>query len=415
MANALPREAAVAVESTFGVGPVWTGAGLAIKVIEPEAELVREQLDNENITPRRLAVLDQILGLKSTSTVNLAIYGTASGVNAADQQPAVATVASHILHSGLGGRTLGFRAALAGTGTVTIPNVVTDPGYVNGMWVFAFDDSEGTGGWHRIEDASATPALTISPDLPLGPDAADIFYAAIMIYPHELAMDHTSAGYTTLSWLFQGEHVDDVFELLGCKPTIGIEGLAAGELLKFSCAHNVLDWPDVQPAKQVLAGTPSGIAPLTVGSGVQTTIKLADFGTPLVDVDCRGTTDIDPGVTWGPVSGACGTEGVKGWVSEITAATITIRLAFADPSWDAKYEAGTKQHLLISIGDKPTNAVGIYFGNLEFAARPKRINEAGVTTTELMFRSHEDPADTTGLTGDDLALRRAPFVLLFAA
>ena len=70
MAHALPRQAAITVESTFGEDQAdWTANGLAIKVIEPDFELVRDEAENENIIPRRQAILDLIPGIKSESTL----------------------------------------------------------------------------------------------------------------------------------------------------------------------------------------------------------------------------------------------------------------------------------------------------------------------------------------------------------
>jgi hypothetical protein len=69
----------------------------------------------------------------------------------------------------------------------------------------------------------------------------------------------------------------------------------------------------------------------------------------------------------------------------------------------------------LQFGDQPTSATGIYFGNMEYMMRPQRVDEGGETITEIVLRAHEDAADTTGLTGDHLAQRRAPFVLLHTA
>jgi hypothetical protein len=70
--------------------------------------------------------------------------------------------------------------------------------------------------------------------------------------------------------------------------------------------------------------------------------------------------------------------------------------------------------MLIQNGDQPTGATGIYFGNLEYAGRPQRVDEGGETITEITFVAHEDPAGGTGTTSDDAQLR-APFVLLHTA
>lgn len=421
MAHALPRDAAATVEITFAETQLdWPTNGAPIEIIGPEFELTRAEDENENIVPRRQAVHDLIPGLKSGSTLSHSIYMTASGVNAADQAPAVATTESDILRSALGGRTLGFRSDLDGAGTAAIPSMTADPGYVAGDWVFGYGTAGSSGRFVRIESiAGAGPyTATLLDPLPFAPTASDVLYAAISGYSDELSHDHTSANYTTLGWLIQGEDTDDVFALQGCKPAVTIEGIAAGERVTYNFEYLVAGWPDVMPAKQALAGTPSGIAPITVATGAKAQILLADFGSPLAGVDCRGTVGVELGVTWAQLMGPCAgenAEGIKGYISEITPATVTLRVAFDDPTFVAEYIAGTKKHLLIQNGDQPTNATGIYFGKLEYASRPQRVDEGGETITEIVLRALEDPADTTGLTGDDLAQRRAPFTLLHTA
>jgi hypothetical protein len=421
MAHALPRDAYFTVETTFGEDQTdWPTNGKPIKIIEPDFELTRSEEENENITPRRQAVLDLVRGLKNGSTLSHGLYMTAAGVNAADQAQAVATNESDILRSGIGGRRLGYRSDLDGAGTAAAPSMIADPGYVAGDWAFGWDDSASAGRFVRIESMAGVGPFTANLLDPLldAPAVGDVLYACITIYPDELAHDHTSANYTTLGWLLQGEDTDDVFALRGCKPSVGIEGIAAGERVRYTLDYLVADWPDVMPAKQTIAGAPSGIAPLTVGTGSKATILIGDVGSPLAGLDCRGTVEIDLGITWEQLPGPCSdVQGIKGYISSITPATLTLRAAFDDPSFVAEYLAGTKKHCLIQLGDQPTNATAIYFGELEYMERPQRADEGGETITELMFRAHEDPGDTTGLAdpSDDLQQRRAPWVLLHSA
>ena len=416
MAHAEPRSTFLTVEALLGEDQAdWPSNGNPIKVIGPEAELTAGETANENIKPRRQAIHDQIKGLKSDSTYSHEMYMTASGVNAADQGTAVATLESDILRSSFGGRTLGLRADIA-AGTAAIPTVASDPGFANGDWVFGWDDSASSGRFVRIDDVGASPALTLLDPLLDVPTASDILYAAITIFSDELSQDSGSGNFTTLGWLLQGEGTTDVFELRGCKPTVSISGIAAGEVVKYGVEYMVSDWDDVMPVKQTIAGAPSGLGPITVGTGAKATILIADVGSPLAAVSCRGSADIELGVAWAKLMGPCGgSQGVKGYISELTPATVTLRIVFDDVAQVAKYTAGTKQHLLIQNGDQPTNATAIYFGNLEYSGRMQRVDEGGETITEITFLAHEDPGDTTGLTGDDLAQRRAPFVLLHTA
>jgi hypothetical protein len=418
--HADPREFAFTVETTFAeVQSDWTANGIPVYVIEPDAPLERAHLDNENIRPRRLFVHDYVHGLRSGSTMSWGHYLTAAGVSAAEATQAVATAESTIYHSALGGRTLGWSIGLAGTGTAAIPEVDADPGFVAGDWGFFYDTSGSTGEFRRIESIAAGPpvALTLLEALSFTPDdAADVLHAVIAVYPDEPALnDYSDPNHTTLGVLVQGEDIDDVYVGQGCKPAMSIEAITAGEPVKASIEAMVTTYPDAMPAKQTLTGTPSGIAPVVASIGTATTIRLGDFGGALAGVDCRGSVEVELAYAWDPVQGPCGTEGVKGYIGTgLGEAMVTITVAI-DDDFDVDEFAETKKHLMIQVGDQPTNAIAIYWPRLEFAEKPVRVDEGGTTSMTLKFRAQEDTASIAGLTGDDIAQRRAPVIILMAA
>jgi hypothetical protein len=320
-----------------------------------------------------------------------------------------------VIRSALGGRRLGWSIGADGIGTVTIPGTDADPGFTPGEWIFYWDDSVGAGTLHRIESSTAT-TVTLLNDLPALPDdAADVLHASIQHYPDEPALnDATHANNTTLSWFVQGEDAEDRQEMSGCKPTISVDGITAGTPVKLTLEHAVTTWPEVMPAKITILGDPSGIAPVVPGTGQSTTVLMGDVGGPLAPVDCRGTIDVELNYAWAGVEGNCGTEGIKGYTGSDVTAGLTLRVRF-DDDYDAEFAADQRKHVLIQIGTQPGNTIGIYLGNLEYIESPDRIDEGDQTTSELTFTAHEDPADTTGLTGDELALRRAPVVLIHTA
>ena len=415
-----PREFFFVVESTLGAGPAtdWPTDGRPMLVIEPDVTGVTQaRLDNENIRPTRLDMNDMIEGLKSDSTVSWSMYLTATGVSAAEAAQAVSTDQTTIYKSALGGERLCFAIGFAGTGTAATPDLDADPGFIPGDWGFAYDASGGRGLFVRTETTGASPTLLdpldFTPD-----DAADVWHATIINYPDEGALNNwNDANHTTLATLIQGDATEDVYELLGVKPTMNIDSITAGELVRVTIEAGVTDYPDQMPAKQTIAGTPTGIAPTTVATGTATTVRLADFGSALAAVDCRGSIDIELGISWERVQGPCGTEGNKGWFATIEAATITMTLEY-DDDFDDDFFTNPQpyQHIMIQVGDQPTNAWCIYFPKLEIMEKPTRVDEQGTTSIQVTWRAHTDPAAVgSGLTGDDLDRRRAPFVIVQAA
>lgn len=418
MAHALPREAKVFVESTFAeTQSDWDANATEILVIEPDVTgQDKAFLPNENIQARRLNPHGFIQGLKSDSSLSLSLYMTAAGVNAADQGTAVATIQSDIYRAALGGRTLGHRADVAG-GTASTPTFTTDPGFEVGDWLFVYDTSESRGEWARVETVGVTPDVTLLWDLSFTPDATDIAYAAIAIFPDEAAMnDHADANHTTLGWLIQGEDTEDVQIFQGCKPTMEIDGITSGEPVKVTVEHMVTDWVDA-PTQVTFTSAAAGIAPTVPATGTATSLRMADFGSTLLaaGVDCRGTITPNLGYGWEKVMGVCGREGVKGHIGTGQGEGGPTIMVEYDSQYQAEAIAGTKKHILLEVGDQPLSAWAVYWPRAEYAEIPDRVDEGGSTASQLVFRALEDTASTSGLTGDDIDQRRAPVIILICA
>jgi hypothetical protein len=95
-------------------------------------------------------------------------------------------------------------------------------------------------------------------------------------------------------------------------------------------------------------------------------------------------------------------------------ATLEIIVPY-DNAYDTAFEAQTKYHFMMQVGTTATTAWGLYCARMKFAAKPKRVDEGGITGHKLSFVCMEDTASTSGLTGDNIDKRRAPWVLLIAA
>lgn len=416
--HALPREAAVFVEASLAEAQAdWDANATEIFVIEPDVTGVTQgNLDSENIRPRRTFVHDMIRALKSDSTFTTQIYMTASGVNAADQAQAVATIQSDIMLAALGGRKLGFRADISG-GTAAAPQITTDPGFQPGDWIFAFDTSAGVGEFARIETITGVGPFDLNLLFPLSftPDGTDVAHAVIMVYPGEAALnDHSDANHTTLGWLVQGEGAPDVFELRGCKPAMELEGITAGEPVKATFEHGVVDWTTAPP-KETFTTAPAGIAPTTVGTGKTAKVKIADFGVAPADVDTRGTLTVNFGIGWDQDRGPNGCEGVHGYVATGVGEGGPQLTVDDDNVYDTDWRDEVKKNLYVQVGDQTTDAWGVYWPRLEYRATPTRVDEGGLTSAQLDFRAQEDTASITGLAGDEIEKRRAPFMIMIVA
>lgn len=414
--SSLPRTAACLAETEFAEAQDdWDGDATELYVIEPNVEAVAQTLvDNANIVPRQTCKHRKIKGLKSDATFSCSIYPTAPGVSAAEAAAATATIESTIMRAAVGGVDLGYCEGLAG-GSASAPELEADPGMVAGDFGFFFDTSEGVGEFRRIESVAAA-VLTLFEDLSFTPDVggADVMHAVIDVYPNEDAIEnHADANHVTLGWKVQGRDPEDAYELRGCKPTMGAVGIVAGEPTVIEFAHKVVTWAQT-PAPTSWTSAPSGEAPHVPGVGATCSVRLGTFGGAMAEVAARGTITFTPGIEHEQDKGPNGTEGVHGYSGTIGDATLELTLEY-DADYIDEFVSGALKHCMIQIGDTPTTAWAIYCPRLEYSAEPVRVDEAGMTSIRVTLRCLEDTASVSGLSGDDIDKRRAPWHLLFAA
>jgi hypothetical protein len=415
--HSAPREAAVFVESSLAEDQTnWDSNATEIYILSPNVEGVSQQnIPNENIQPRRHAVHAMVRGLKSTATLTHGMYLHGNKTATAITNQATSEIQDKILKSAWGGVDLGYADGLSG-GSATVPDLDADSGtFVAGDWFFFYDDSAGSGEFGRGESLS-TLSLTLLWGLEFTPAAADSACAVVDIYGNEDALNnHDDANHTTLGWLVQGEHAEDVYELKGCKPTVGDISITAGELVALDIAYKSVTHDNAGSA-QTFTSTPSGSAPPVPGTGTTCKFKIADFGSTLLgaDVDLRGTFTFRPNVDHEQVMGPNGTEGVHGYVATgLGEAQVECVIEY-DNTYDTDWGAETKKHMMIQVGDQPGSAWALYFPRLEYMEKPVRVDEGGVTSVRLLFRCMEDTASVSGLTGDDIDKRRAPWHLLLS-
>lgn len=421
--HALPRWISFFVETAFGTGgPAnWVTDGTHCFVTNVDTSgLVEQSVENENNITHPRYVHDMIHTLRNGSmSFGLHLHGKPGTVTAEAAQATTFHLAE-LARAALGGMRLGWSIGFSG-GTASAPEVDSNPGYVVGDWIYAYDDSAGTGDFYRITAIAAGPpvVLTLDRDLHFTPAAEDVARAVISVYVHgRVTTSHKNANHKTLQILAQGDADDDIYIGRGCKPTMTLEAISPGSPLQASLDVAVTrhDAPDDETKKDFAALDPVGEAPLVPGRGASTKFKLANVGSPLVATEQRGDITVAPGVEYEPVTAAAGYEGVLGYVDTLGPAGMEVMVPF-DSGYHADFRAHQHKQALITIAKSgtETEAIGVYFPELEIAAEPPRNDQGNLSGLSLSFRAQLNKTSAGSLTGDDKEHWLSPMCLLFTA
>lgn len=423
--SAVPQQLALYVETAFVTGGPATdfpSDGTFFYVIEPDKTGVAQaSLDNENNLIRPFAVHENILGLRN-GNLTFGIYMHGSTANAAEGAAAVTYHVAELLQSALGGKDLGYAAAVESSGTEQADEIeiTTDPGYEQGDWVFYKQDG-GVGEFYRVLSKTGTSptVLTVDRDVHVavvdrGED--DTLHAVIDIFLHQAAVtQYGHASHKTLQFLAQGDHAEDIDICKGCKAQFSIEPITAGEpaKLNFDVLVTTFEGADEATKQDFANATPVGEAGIVPGLGTTTYFKMADFGSALATVKAIGSITVEPGANYERIMGPNGHEGVHGHIHTLDVPTLEVMVEF-DKDYKTEYRAKTKKHALIQVGND-LQAWGVYFPRLSYTAEPDPGAEGGIRTAALSFKGMEDSASPGSLTGDSLEKWRTPLHLLIVA
>lgn len=424
VASALPRKIAVFVETAFVTGgPAdWSTNGTYMYAIGVDTSgLAQQSLPNENNVTRPRFKHGNILGLRNSS-MSMGLYLHPSATHADEAAAATAFNLATILKSALGGQRLGYSIGVASSGSEETDEleVDSDPGFEVGDWIFVYDTSAGRGYFHRIEAIAEGPpvTLTLDRDKEFTPHATDdVVKAVIDCYIHAYATtQHDHANHTTLQFCVQGDLSEDVVIAKGCKPTLSIEPIQAGQPVQASLeiAVTTFDAADEATQDDFGSATPVGEAGLVPGIGATTRVLMADFGSPLATVPVRGQITIVPGPTYQPVTGPNGHEGVHGYYDDTSQDTTLELMVPFDADYPTEYRAQQHKHALIQIGEG-IECIGFYFSELEYSAEPVRNDEGSLAGCTLSFRGLENSASAGSLTGDALEKWRSAFHIMLVA
>jgi len=253
-------------------------------------------------------------------------------------------------------------------------------------------DARGEGQWGAINVGATTTFLTA---FGAAPSASDVCYAAQVVYPTE-----TPAGVAVASMRMLVQTANRQYKLRGCFPMSGtIQGNNAGEVPTITIEYGVSWWdyanetfPD---ATATDAKTSSIVANGSafiqdVGTVTRQTYSIRSWSMAL-DFQVTPLEGPDAVNTYQTIVGAVRTR---------CAATFSIMvdaLATGTDTFGDKFDAGTLQHVLISMSVADGKALAVYFPNAELVSRPTQEASDGLNRISLNFRALTGPTTTTAL------------------
>lgn len=219
-------------------------------------------------------------------------------------------------------------------------------------------DGRAEGQFAAVDNISTTTLLTA---LSATPNAADVVYAALNVYPAESA----GASITSTRWLLQTSNGQ--WSAKGCFPTaLSFSGLQAGEIPMVTITYGVSRWAEANETFPDVTATDAKDSSIVaagscfvqdVGTVTRQTFSMRQWS---LDIDLQvqplmsGTGGLDSYQT------------IVGAVRTRCAASLGITIdaeASGTNTFNDVFTAGTFQHVLISLSVADGKALGFYFKN----------------------------------------------------
>jgi hypothetical protein len=435
--NAIQKCISLDRESTFQAGIADhdspSGNGGLLYMTEEDFTNVRlAMMENANYKKRPAAKHAMLPQLKSASEGSFSVYMYGASTNALAAAQAARLLRDEVLLGALAGETRGYAADITG-GSASAPETTTGQLATQATysWGWFYDDSADLGRFRKFSTVTVGATDTINMltghNLPFTPANGDTMFATVGHFPYWDAMeDHANALHYTHTIFRKGRKADDSVEALGVKFEIGQLVITAGERPSLAHPFKSANFTDTELITQPdLDGTPQGVPSKTVGSGTGTTCEIANVGSNLATERFWGSITIEFGITYSAVDGPNGEEGVHGWGVEegsYEAQTVEIMVPY-DDAWHTHYRAAmtalndggapTNKHMLVQVGNTPTNTWGVYFPNLAWREEPQHAEHNGRKALILRFDCLEDAAiDTSALTEPAVSRAKAKFEIL---
>lgn len=382
-------------ESAFGED-ITTFATLRIPTVGPPdiSGLKQDKIDSQRTVQYRNDGTAWILGVKG-GTVKTKIYLTGHGSTTSG-----ATTLGGV--ETLLGKVFGNAAASAASGTTltggtaTIPLTTASATFSAGSLcaIGSANDARGNGQAAAIA-THITTSLTLLTAIDGTPNAADVLYSAVNIYPSE-------TGYTvnSIRLLFQTANLQ--YELHGCYPTEAVfAGLNPGEIPTLEITWTVA-WHRYSTATFPSAVATETFQPSPVAAG---SLFVNDVGTATrAKRTCRSFTlsyklgmEMLPGPGSPDANAVCigarrTPDDIRiSWTEDADAATTT-------PVLPGFATATTKKHVLYTLNPTIGARVAFYFPQVTVTAVPFQMADRNINRLKFDGECNTGPTTTNDLT-----------------
>ncbi len=262
------------------------------------------------------------------------------------------------------------------------------------------DDGRGNGQYVAVNAAATVTLLTA---MDATPNASDQIYVAQMLYPDE--RPGSLGSITSTRWQLQSANMQ--FRCYGCFPmSMEFSGLNHGEIPQVRLTYGVSYYISStnQTFPDATATDSKTLAPITMGS-----VFVNDVGTTTRTTYSLRSWNLNMNMNTVPLMGPGAiNEGqiITGAVRERCSASLSMQFdaeASGTETWGDKWDAGTNQHILLSLhtgqSTQDGKALGFYFNNARMVGkRPTQTNADGLNRVDTEWEALTNASGSTAVT-----------------
>lgn len=298
-----------------------------------------------------------------------------------------------------------FAGSLVASGASTTGVTVTagQGGRFPAGQICAVETAVGSGLYEIVKiKQQAVDGLTFATALSFAPAVGAKLLGGHVLYPTDLAP--SAAKHIQLLW--EGHDRDDIWLLLGCQGSLGIEW-QLGQLVMWTAQFRGSKWlhdDDIagpQGGAALAAGTYDGGKPIPCKAGSVVLTPMASTARTLPHVD---GIEFTTGITWQMVPSYNGPEGTAQQVLVRGEPSLVTYVPIEDESWHDVRDAQTKYQFLAQAGNTGAGTIGLECGCIQLVDVARQIRN-GMRYWQLTWQVLEDE-NATDQTTD---LRRAPW------
>jgi len=252
-------------------------------------------------------------------------------------------------------------------------------------------DGRGNGQFVAVDNIATTTLLTA---MDATPSENDVIYAAQNIYPLESA---NAATVASTRWLLQT--ANGQWKARGCFPKrITISQINVGEAPTWEIEMGVSQWEDGVSETFPTTDTTDAKDGSVCAAG---SLFIGDVGTVTRNTYCHRSWTLNINMEVMPLKGICSSNQYQTTVSaRRTAFSVDLGVvldaeAAGTTTWADKFEAGTMQHVLMTLSSVNGKAIGFYFPNAEITSRPTQEAGDNLNRIGIGFRALTGPDKTS--------------------